>query len=287
MNKPSHVYDVTNENFTSVVIERSRSTLVLVDLWAEWCQPCKTLMPILLKLADEYQGKFILAKINTEEQQELATQFGVRSIPAVKLFKDGIPVDEFMGALPESEIRKFLDRHIPRESDNLITTANQLIQQGQIDDAVKLVEKAKDLDPDNPRALIVYARLKATLGEMEMAEQILSALPADQQKTAEVMGLHAQLMFDRVANNAPEPEALKRSIESDPDNSELRYQLAARMVIAGEHEQALDQLMWILQKDRSYDDDAARKGMLSLFDILGPDNPLTSSYRSRMFATLH
>ncbi len=287
MNNPTYIYDVTVDNFASVVIDNSKSVPVLVDLWAEWCQPCKALMPILAKLAEEYQGKFILAKINTEEQQELAAQFGVRSIPAVKLFKDGTQVDEFMGALPEKEIRTFLDRHIPRESDNLIESANQLIQQGKIDDAIKLVEQAKDLDPGNPRTLLAYARLKATLGEMELAEETLAALPADLQQSSEVVGLRAQLMFDQVAAAAPETAVLEKSIQENPDDCELRYQLAARMVMEHDHEKALEQLLWILQKDRAYGDDAARKGMLSLFDILGPDNPLTGSYRNRLFAALH
>jgi len=287
MNNPTYIYDVTIDNFASVVIENSNSVPVLVDLWAEWCQPCKALMPTLAKLAEEYQGKFILAKINTEEQQELASKFGVRSIPAVKMFMDGTQVDEFMGALPESEIRKFLDRHIPKESDNLIHSANQLIQQGMIDDAIKLVEQAKNSDPDNPRTLIAYARLKATLGETELAEETLAALPVDQQQTSEAVGLRAQLMFDRVALAAPEIDLLEKSIQTKPDDSELRYQLAARMVMEGEHEKALEQLLWILQKDPAYGDDAARKGLLSLFDILGPDHPLTGIYRSRMFAALH
>ena len=287
MDISNHVQDVTADNFVSVIIEGSKSVPVLVDLWAEWCQPCKLLMPVLAKLAEEYQGKFILAKINTEEQQELATQFGVRSIPAVKLFKDGKLVDEFMGALPESEIRAFLDRHIPKESDNLIASANRLIQQGDIDAAKKLVEQAMDSAPENPRTLIAYARLKAALKEIDLAEKTLSELPSDQQQKPEVLGLRAQLMFDRVAMAAPEPAVLEESLKTDPDNSKLRYELAARMVMDGRHEQALDQLLWILQKDRAYGDDAARKGMLFLLDILGPDNPLTGSYRSRMFNALH
>ena len=142
MTQSQYIYEVDTENYGRIVVEGSRSVPVLVDFWAEWCQPCKLLMPILARLAEAYQGKFILAKINTEEQQAIAAEFGIRSIPTVKLFRHGEPVDEFMGALPESEIRAFLDRHIPRESDQLVAQADQLIQAGKTEQAVKLIEQA-------------------------------------------------------------------------------------------------------------------------------------------------
>ncbi len=282
-----NIIEVTLENFSATVLEGSRSRPVLVDFWAEWCQPCKLLLPLLSGLADAYQGKFLLAKINTEEQQELAARFGIRSIPTVKLFLNGAPVDEFMGALPEAEIRAFLDKYIPNEADEMITRANDLARQGRIDDAIRLAEKAKEADPRNLRTLIAYASLKAVAGETAEARTILDGLPESEREHPDVKGLRAQLLFDAVAETAPQAAELERRLSSDPANSEARYQLAAQLVMDGRYEQALEQLLLLLQKNRGYGDEAARKGMLAIFDILGGGGELVSRFRNRMFNVLH
>ena len=150
MSNSPHIFDVTAENFQQIVVNGSFEAPVLVDFWAEWCQPCKMLMPLLAKLAEEYGGKFILAKINTEEQQALAGQFGIRSIPTVKLFLQGAEIDEFAGALPETEIRAFLDRHLPRESDGVASADEQLSAAGDEQGALDALAPAQAADPDNP-----------------------------------------------------------------------------------------------------------------------------------------
>ena len=132
MSESPFIIDLTLENFEQVVLRDSQQTPVLIDFWASWCQPCQILMPLLSKLAEEYQGKFILAKLNTEEQQEIAAQFGIRSIPTVKLFKDGAQVDEFAGALPENDIRTFLDKHIPRETNSVLAQAEHMMAMGNL-----------------------------------------------------------------------------------------------------------------------------------------------------------
>ncbi len=287
MSNENYIFEITEENFDRIVIDGSRSVPVLVDFWADWCQPCKMLMPTLARLAEAYAGKFILAKLNTEQQQALAAQFGIRSIPTVKLFKDGQMVDEFMGALPEAEIRAFLDRHIPRESDSLVAQANQLVQQGDTEQAVRIIEQARSDDPDNPRVLIASARLKATLGDIDGAEAELKALPMDEQDKPEVKALQARFLFDRVALDAPPAAELQGRLDEDPADSEARYQLAAHRVMDNDFEQALELLLQLLQQDRKFGDDAGRLGMLALFDILGNDNELVKRYRSRMFNALH
>jgi putative thioredoxin len=287
MAESHNTIEVTQENFATVVVEGSRTRPVLIDFWAEWCQPCKVLLPLLSSLAEAYQGKFLLAKINTEEQQELAAQFGIRSIPTVKLFKDGQPVDEFMGALPEAEIRAFLDKHIPNETDQLLAQANHLIQRGEVEEAIRLVQGAKEADPENPRTLVAYARLKAAIGEIGEARAALEMLPETVQEHPDVIGLRAQLMFDAVAEAAPPTAELQGILSSDPGNSEARYQLAAQLVMEGEYEQALEQLLLLLQKDRAYGDDRARKGMLAIFDIFGGSGELVNRFRNRMFNALH
>ena len=191
MSESPYVIDVTAENFQAVILEGSMVQPVLVDFWAEWCQPCKTLMPMLAKLADEYQGAFLLAKINTEEQQELAGQFQIRSIPACKLFVNGQMADEFTGALPEEQLRAFLDKHIPRESDNLVEQAQQLLQQGDADAAADLIAQALKDDPANSNAIIAFAQLKASIGESDAAQQALDSLPEDAQKKPEVAAMRA------------------------------------------------------------------------------------------------
>lgn len=286
MPQSPYVIDVTAENFQAVILEGSMQQPVLVDFWAEWCQPCKTLMPMLAKLADEYQGKFLLAKINTEEQQELAGQFQIRSIPACKLFVDGQLVDEFTGALPEEQLRAFLDKHVSNESDNLVEQAQQLLLQGNADAAADLIAQALKDNPANSSAIIAFAQLKASIGESETAQQALDSLTDEEQKKPEVAAMRAQIVFDEVTVSAPPLEELETIIAADPGNSEARYQLAAQLVMHNQLEAALDQLMTLLQKDRSYGDDAARKAMIRVFDILG-EHPIAAKYRSRMFGMLH
>ncbi|OOZ35816.1 thioredoxin [Solemya velesiana gill symbiont] len=287
MSDSPYIIDVTAENFAVYVVQNSHQLPVLVDFWADWCGPCKMLMPLLAKLVEEYQGKFILTKVNTEEQQALAQQYGIRSIPAVKLFRNGEVVDEFAGALPEGDIRAFLDRHIPRESDNLVTQANAMIQQGDVEGAIKLIEDAKASDPTNTRVILAYAKLKATLGEIEEAEAALNTLPAEEQENPEVTGLRARFQFDSVVGQAPYDETLVHALANGTATSEQIYQLAAHRVMENDHEAALELLLKLMMKDRSYGDDTARKGMLSIFEMLGSNNEMVNRYRNRMFNALH
>jgi putative thioredoxin len=286
MSESPYVIDVTAENFQAVILEGSMVQPVLVDFWADWCQPCKTLMPILAKLAHEYQGAFVLAKINTEEQQELAGQFQIRSIPACKLFVNSQMVDEFTGALPEEQLRTFLDKHVSHEADNFAGEVQQLLQQGDADAAADLIAQALKENPADSRAIIAFAKLKASIGESDAAQQALDSLPEDEQKKPEVAAMRAQIVFDEVTINAPPLEELEKAVTADSDDSEARYQLAAQLVMHNQLEAALDQLMILLQKDRSYGDDAARKAMIQVFDILG-EHPITAKYRGRMFGYLH
>ena len=287
MSDSKYVIDVGEQNYAAVVVEGSRSVPVLVDFWAPWCQPCKALTPILVRLAEAYQGKFILTKINTEEEQALAAQFGIRSIPTVKLLVNGEPVDEFMGALPETEIQAFLDRYLPRESDKLVLQANALVQAGQVDDALSLIEQARANDPGNPRVQLAFARLQAVLGDLDAAEQALAALPLQEQDNPEVAGIRARLVFDRAIKDAEDEATLDKRLQQSPADSEALYQLAAHRVMAGDYESALERLLQLLQKDREYGEDAARKGMLAVFEILGGTGDLVARYRNRMFNALH
>jgi putative thioredoxin len=285
-----YIIEVTEENFQSVILDGSMQQPVLIDFWASWCQPCQALMPLLAKLADEYQGKFILAKINTEEQQAIAAQFQIRSIPAVKLVYQGKLVDEFAGALPESEVRAFLDKHIPQEkseADNALEQAYTLLMQGESDQAAVLIQQVLKAEPSNPQAILAFAKLKATLGDMSAATEALDSLPKEEQDKPEVAAMRAQMLFDKVVSEAPAIEDLNAMLLADEKNSEARFQLAAQLVMQGQLETALEHLLVLMRSDREYGDDAARKAMIQVFDILGGDHPITKTYRTRMFNYLY
>ncbi len=283
----SFIYDVTVENFQQVVLQTSMNRPVLVDFWAEWCNPCKALMPILAKLADEYQGKFILAKVNTEEQQQLAAHFGIRSIPCVKLFIKGEMADEFMGALPEPEIRSFIDKYIPRESDSLLAQAEQLLLQGDADNAGALIQQAAQMDPGSPRVMLANARYLASIGKLDEAQQQLEALPEEEKSNPEVTAMLARLQFDRSSAGSPSAEELEQRLNENPDDSEALHQLASHKIMQNDLEGALELLLTLMQKDRDYGDDLARKDMLRIFDMLGGQGELVKRYRNRMFNFLH
>lgn len=282
-----YVFNVTAQQFQDLVLEPSRQTPVLVDFWADWCSPCKYLMPVLAKLVEEYRGKLLLAKVNTDEQRELAAHFGIRSLPTVMLFKDGQPVDQFMGALPETDIRAFLDPYLPRESDSLLDQALSRLQRGDADEALDMIEKARAEDPDNPRNLVTYAQILATLGELERAQNALDSLPIGEQQKPEVVALRARLLFDQIAQQAPAAVELEKRLEASPNDSEAAYQLAAHRVMDQDYRGALELLFGLMRRDRTYADDGARKGMLAVFDILGGDGELVSQYRSKMFNILY
>ena len=280
------IVEIDESNYEQVVLQGSHQVPVLVDFWATWCQPCQILMPILAKLADEYQGKFIVAKVNTEQQQAIAAQFGIRSIPTVKLFRNGAPVDEFMGALPEAEIRAFLDRHLPRASDAVVAQAEQNLLAGDTDTALLLLAQARANDPSNPRITLAMARAQAAAGDLEAATKTLDELPPEEQGDPETMQIRAQLFFSQIAAGEPTAEVTAKRLESAPDDSAARYRLAAHQVMRNDVDSAAENLLAIMQRDRGFGDDAARLALLKLFDLLGED-PAVTRYRGRMFNLLH
>ncbi|MCF1184912.1 thioredoxin [Marichromatium gracile] len=287
MTDSPHVVTVTAENFQSVVIEGSYERPVLVDFWADWCAPCRMLMPLLTGLAERYAGRFLLAKVNTEEEQTLAAQFGVRSLPTVRLYKDGQPVDEFMGALPEGEIREFLDRHIPRASSGLLDQARTSIAEGALEQAAAQLEQARAEDPENNRIALLEVELRAARGEVTEAEAAIDRLPIELANDPEVNALRGRLRFAAALVDAADEATLRARLEADATDSEARYQLAARAVSQGDHATALELLLELMKRDRGYGEDAGRKGMLAVFDLLGGDGDLVARYRAKMMTALY
>lgn len=286
MAQSPYIFEIDEDNYEQIVILGSQQVPVLVDFWASWCQPCQMLMPILAKLVDEYQGRFVLAKINTEEQQAIAAQFGIRSIPTVKLFVGGQPVDEFAGALPESEIRAFLDRHLPRASDDIVAQALERLVTGDEAGALALLDAAAAEDPSNPRIDIARAQVHAAAGRLDLAEQAIDELPTEAQDDPEVTRLRGQLFFDRITGPDASMAEAVAAVENAPDDIAARYRLAALQAVEGDVEAAMDNFLLVMQRDRSHADDGARKALLKLFDMLG-DDPAVTRYRARMFNLLH
>ena len=284
-NNTPYIIDVNQENFESAVLQASFNVPVMVDFWAPWCNPCKMLMPVLTKLAEEFDGKFILAKVNVDENQPLAAQFNARSVPTVKIFRNGAVVDEFMGAQPESNVRKVLDNHISRPSDQLRQQASEMIQQGDLDDAIALLQQANRDDPENPRVRLDLISVLFLKGNYEDVEQAIKALPQAERDLPQIKGLESRLMFAKVASEAADIDTLRSTIKADAGNSEARYQLGAQLVVAGETEAALQELLLLLMRDRAYGDDAARTAMLAILDSIG-EHEVSSKWRRKMASAL-
>ena len=279
------IVDVTRENYAQVM-EASFQVPVLVDFWASWCQPCQVLMPVLAKLAEEYQGKFLLGKLNTEEQQEIAAQFGIRSIPNVKLFRDGQPVDEFLGALPEKAVREFIDRHVGRESDAAVQQAREQLAAGDAAGAIALLNAAREADPDNAQATLALAEAQAATGDTTAAEATLDSLPVSERDKPEAAALCSRLFFAGQLAGAPAADELDTRLAADPDDCEALYQLALHKVVEQDYDTAVELLLQLMKRDRSFGDDAGRNTLLKVFELLG-DDLRVSQYRRRMASLLY
>jgi putative thioredoxin len=278
-------FDVDVSNFQQVVMEGSRTTPVVIDFWAPWCGPCKTLKPILEKLAEEYKGKFILAKINSDENQALATQFGVRGIPAVKAVIDGQMVDEFSGALPEGAVREFLDRLIPSPSDELRAQAVALREAGDLDGAMAVLGQASQLDPGNELIRLDAAEILAEHGQMDEARQLLNSLSATAKIDDRAARLQAKLDFAQATDSADEGK-LRARIAGQPDDMEARHELANLLIGSGRYAEGMDELLEMIGRDRAWNEEAARKTLLSVFNLLAGD-PLVAQYRRKLASALN
>ena len=283
----TNIVNVDTESFARVVLEGSAQRAVLVDFWAEWCGPCRSLTPILERLAGEHAGRLILAKINSDEERDLALQFEVRSLPTVKLFRNGRVVDEFIGLQPESHIRAMLEEHLPRESDAKREQARQLLDDGRASEACEVLRSAMASDPGNARLPIDLVHCLLELGEVTEADEILAALPADARADDPVRTLEARIHLARLANETSSAYVLERSIDANPHDCDARFQLSALLSASGEYERAMGELLEILRRDKHFREDAARKTMLVIFQVLGADNPLVGRYRDLMSSTLH
>ena len=287
MSESPYVFEVTQHNFAAIVVEGSQQAPVLVDFWADWCQPCKTLTPILTKLAQEYRGGFILAKINADAEQALAGHFQVRSLPTVMVVWQGQIVDQLEGVQPESTYREAIDRYRTRPGELIMEQVDLLWQRGRRQQAVELLSEALEQEPDSVELKVTLADKLLQLDRGENARALLESLPAEERDRQPASGLLARLRFADLAQGAPDLAALEAKVRADPADSAARRQLAARHVLAGAHEAALEQFMDLMRRDPQFEDEAGRKGLIAIFEMLGNEHPLVITYRRRMFSLLH
>lgn len=289
MSQTPYIYDVTSLDFEQLVLENSFHKPVLVDFWADWCAPCKALMPLLAKIAEEYQGELLLAKVNCDIEQEVVARFGVRSLPTVVLFKDGQPVDGFAGAQPESAIRAMLAPHVAEPAApqaDLLEEARALFAEGRIGEAENTLKTLLGEDSENAAALILYARCLAERGALGDAEAVLDAVKGDDHRQA-LAGARAQLTFLRQANDLPEVAELKSRLAQNAEDDEAAYQLAIQQLARQQHEAALEGLLRLFVRNRSYAEGAPHKTLLQVFELLGNDHPLVTLYRRKLYQAIY
>jgi putative thioredoxin len=290
---PAQKIVATAENFMTDVVEASTQAPVLVDFWAPWCGPCQSLMPLLDRLADDYDGRFVLAKVNTDEQPQLASHFQIRSIPTVLLVHQGEVVDQFVGAQPESAIRAMLDRHVapaagvaepapatdPAPIPEVASTAEAALQVAAPGQAVP--SPARPVPPD------VQAERSLEQRDADGAAAAIEALAAADAAHPALKSLRARLAFVQQANANPDVVALRAALQTDPGDAAARHALAAHHAVFGDYGTALAEWLELLRRNRAFGDEAARRSLLQAFDVLGDGDPLVAQYRRKMASLLH
>jgi putative thioredoxin len=281
------IKDTDTENFMPDVIEASRTVPVIVDFWAPWCGPCKTLGPLLEKLVRQSGGKVRMVKINVDENQELAAQFRIQSIPAVYAFKDGRPADGFSGALPESQLKQFIDRLVgggANTVDEMLAEAKQLLADGQPEAAQQVYQQVLAQDPGNPLALAGALRCLIAAGQQDTAAEVLGQLPPELLAHPEVQAV--KTMLDLASEAAGEIGDLEAKVAANPGDHQARYDLAMAYFGAGRRQETADTLLDIMKADRTWNDEQARKQLLKLFEAFGPTDPVTVGARRKLSALL-
>ncbi len=287
--EPPYIFDASAANFDQLVIANSHHKPVLVDFWAEWCAPCKALMPLLAQITESYQGELLLAKVNCDIEQDIVARFGIRSLPTVVLFKDGQPVDGFAGAQPESAIRALLEPHVqmpPPPAADPMVLAQALFSEGRFGEAETTLKALLTEDNSNAGALILYARCLAERGELGEAQTVLDAVKSDEHKAA-LAGAKAQLTFLRQVVDLPDAATLKTRLAQNAEDDEALYQLAIHQLSRQQYEAALEALLKLFVRNRGYDGGLPHKTLLQVFDLLGNDHPLVGNYRRKLFAALY
>lgn len=280
MQSPGFTIDVGDDDFASQVLERSHQTPVMVDFWAPWCGPCRALSPLLEKLAAQHAGAFVLAKVNVDQAPVVAQRYGIRSIPAVLGLRDGAIVAEFVGAQPEAILQRFIAALLPSEADSLAKQGDALAKAGDAAGAEAKLRAALERDARHPRALLALARLLGERGDAAGGLALLEKITGGEAELAEAEKLAAELRMAPAGQS--DEAALRARVAANPDDLDARIQLGRALAAHDRYEEALEQLLAAVKRDPHFAEEAARKSMLDLFAVLGPDHPLTQRYRAEL-----
>ena len=280
------IENVDESNFEEKVIAVSKQTPVVVDFWAPWCGPCQSLGPTLERVVDSYPGKVRLAKLNTDENPNLAYRYGIQGIPAVKAFIDGQVVDEFVGLLSERQVREFVQALIPSEADRISQEA-QSLEAADPDGAIRRYEEALKQSANHADSLIGKLRILIALNRTQEARTFFNRLPATLQYHKEFPRLRALLDLAAARRSGPSLPELKARVEKEPDDPQALWDLAVRLAADGIYREAMETYLTLLKKDRKFKNEGARKAILQIFDIVGPRSPLAEEYREKMARILY
>jgi len=278
--------DVSEQDFEQSVVQRSHEVPVVIDFWAPWCGPCRALGPTLEKLAEEQQGKFILAKINIDENPMLAQAFQIQSIPAVKAVRNGALAGEFLGAQPEPNVRRFIEQLMPSEAESLVREAQRLEEAGKAQGAESLYRAALAKEAHQPLALLGLARVLVQRGEENDAQTLLTRIPNTVPEHPAAQQLLAQLRLKQTGASAGDEQKYRDRLAADQNDLDARFELSQVLAAVGRFEEALTELLTIVKKDRKFRDEGARKAMLEIFEVIGARSDLAEHYRSELAKVL-
>ena len=296
LNQPNaeeiHVKDVNEETFMDDVIEASKNSPIVVDFWAPWCGPCKTLGPALEAEVKATNGKIKMVKIDIDQNQNLASQMRIQSIPAVFAFVDGQPIDGFMGAKAPSELKSFIDKLLEKVTDDdgdlseALAVANEMLNAEEFNDAAETFEAILGEDPESALAFVGLFNAKMGAKKINDAKTMLEEIPDTLKNKAEILALQAQIDLSNQAEGVGEINDLRSTLINDENNQQARFDLALALFTKGETSEAIQELLTIFRIDQEWNDDAARQQLFKFFDILGSENPITLSGRRQLASML-
>lgn len=281
-----NIVEINLENAKQYLVDESFTRPVLIDFWADWCAPCKSLMPILEKLANEYAGTFLLAKVNADEMNMISSQFGVRSLPTVMLMKDGQPIDGFTGALPEKEVRELLEKYLPKPWETFVNEAQAFIMAGDFSAALPLLRHAYEDSKQDAAIACLLVQCHLELNRIDNAEAILATIKMVDQD-AHYEQLLAQVALKKQAAKTPELIVLEAAHANQPDNLQVAYQLAIQYNAETVYRPALELLIGIMRKDRNFAEGAVKKTFMDILAALGKGDPLAIEFQRKLFTLLY